>query len=123
MEIQFYKPRVFAGKRYHGEITRFKPNSEQTALFIFVRLDDEPNMEFMKRFEADMSIQSHLADFCRAIQVFTSERTADLKEAIGTRVIVRLTRYNEKLYVDKIWLDEEFYSSDEEEEEDDEEDE
>lgn len=120
MEIEFIKPRVFAGKRYHGEITRFKLNSEQTALFIFVRLDDEPNMEFMKRFEADMSIQSHLADFCRAMEVFCGERRADLKGVIGRRVIVRLSRYNKKLYVDKIWLDEEYYSSDEEDEEEEE---
>lgn len=124
MEIEFIKPRVFAGKRYHGEITRFQLNSERTALFIFVRLDNEPSMEFMKRFDADISIQSRLFDFCRDMQIFTGERTADLKELEGRRVIVRLTRYNEKLYVDKIWLDEEFYSSDEEyEEEDDEEDE
>lgn len=74
MELEFIKPKVFAGKRYHGEITRFKPNREQTALFIFVRLDDEPNMEFMKRFDADMSIQSHLADFCRAMKVLIGER-------------------------------------------------
>lgn len=121
MEIEFIKPKVFVGKRYYGEITRFKPNGEQTALFIFVRLDDEPNLEFMKRFDADMSIQSHLANFCRDMGVFTSERTADLTGLIGTRVIVRLTRYNEKLYVNKIWLDEEFYSSDEEDEEEDDE--
>lgn len=120
MEIEFIKPRVFAGKRYHGEITRFQLNSERTALFIFVRLDNEPSMEFMKRFDADISIQSRLFDFCREIRVLTGERTADLKEAIGTRVIVRLTRYNEKLYVEKIWLDKEFYSSDEEEEDDEE---
>lgn len=120
MEIQFHKPQVFAGKRYHGEITRYKLNSEQTALFIFVRLDDEPNMEFMKRFDADMSIQSHLADFCREMEVFCGERRADLKEILGRRVIVRLSRYNKKLYVDKIWLDEEFYSSDDDDEEVDE---
>lgn len=120
MEIEFIRPRVFAGKRYHGEITRFKLNSERTALFIFVRLDNEPSMEFMKRFDADISIQSRLFDFCQDMQIFTGERTADLKELEGRRVIVRLTRYNGKLYVDKIWLDEAYYSSDEEEEDDEE---
>ena len=120
MELEFIKPRVQAGRRYHGEITKYTPNRTQTALYVFVTIDDEPELEFMKRFDADMSIHSQLADFCDNMRIFTGELTADLNELIGRRVILRLTRKNRKLYIDKLWLDEEYYDLDDEDKEDDE---
>lgn len=120
MEIEFIKPKVQAGRRYHGEITRYAPNRSQTALYVFVTIDDEPELEFMKRFDADMSIHSRLADFCDNMQIFTGELTADLNELIGRRVLLRLTRKNRKLYIDKLWLDEEYYNSDDDEDDENE---
>lgn len=66
-------------------------------------------VEFMKRFDAEISIHSRLADFCDNMQIFTGGVTADLDQLIGKKVLLRLTRKNRKLYIDKLWLDEEYY--------------
>lgn len=38
MEIEFIKPKVQAGRRYHGEITRYAPNRTQTALYVLGKI-------------------------------------------------------------------------------------
>lgn len=121
MKIDFIKPQVKAGRRYHGEITRYTPNRNQTALYVFATIDDEPELEFMMRLDADRSIHSRLADFCDEMRIFNGERTADLNELVGRRVLLRLTQKNRKFYIDKMWLDEEYYDLDDEEEDDDDE--
>lgn len=109
MELEFIKPSVKAGRQYRGVISRYTPSRARTELYVFVTLDDEPELEFMKRFDADMSIHSKLADFCDNMRIFTSEVTADLNELEGRRVIVTLIRRKRKFYIDKIWLDEDCY--------------
>lgn len=121
MQIEFVKPSIQAGRSYRGEISRYTTNRSKTALYVFVVIDEEPELEFMKKFDADMSIFSQLADFCADMDIFLDELIADLEQLKGRRVIVRLKRgRNQKLYVEKIRLDEEYYSEEDEEERDDE---
>lgn len=121
MEIEFIQPKVKAGRRYHGEITRYVPSRNQTALYVFATINDEPELEFMMRLDVDRSIHSRLGDFCYEMDIYVDEKRADLNKLIGRKVILRLTQKNGKLYIDKMWLDEEYYDLvDDDEEEDDE---
>lgn len=109
MEIAFTSPKVRAGGRYHGEITRYTTNGDQTALYVFVTLDDEPEQEYMQYFKLDMGIHSHLAEFCNEMCIITRGLTVELDDMLGRRVVVRIGRFKDRLYVSKIWLDEDCY--------------
>lgn len=126
MKIQFVTPKVEEGKRYKGEISRYTLDEKQGVCRVYVVLDREPNLEFMKRFEYNLTIGSDFFQFCDEIWIYDEDDgTAELGCIKGTRVIVKLKKgKSEKFYVQEIKLDEKYYNekySKQEQEEQDEE--
>lgn len=115
MKIQFVKPKVQANKRYQGEISKYTLDEEHKVFRVYVTLDKEPLIEFMKRFELDKNRGSAFARFCEEMYVFNEDDgTAELDELEGLRVIVRLKKgRDEKFYVGEIQLDEKYYEEQE----------
>lgn len=118
MRIHFVKPEVREGKKYRGEISRFTLDATHKIFRVYVILDQEPQLEFMKRFEVEQNTDSAFATFCREMGIYTEDDTAELDELEGTRVIVKLKRgREEKLFIEKIQLDEKYYEEHESDEE------
>ncbi len=112
MKISFVKPEVKAGKRYRGEITRYATDEEYKVLRVYVVLDREPQIEFMKRFEGCQNIDSPFARFCYDMGIYMDDDSVELDELKGLRVKVKLKEGNDKrLYVNEIQLDEKFYET------------
>lgn len=111
MQIKFVKPEVKAGKEYKGEIARYKMDEKNKAFRVFVVLDKEPQIEFMKRIDIDWEVNSAFAAFCYEMGIYSEDDDlAELDELTGTRVIAVLNKGEDgKLYVGKIQLDEEYY--------------
>ena len=109
MKLKFIEPNIKEGRRYHGEISRYSINDKKKSVYIFAVIDDEPEMEFMKRFEYNLSIYSQFADFCENMCIFTDDLEVDLNELIGRKVFLRLVEVDRKMYINEIWLDEDYY--------------
>lgn len=111
MQIKFVKPEVKAGKEYKGEITRYKFDEKNRAFRIFVVLDKEPQIEFMKRIDIDWEVNSAFAAFCCEMGIYVEDDdSAELDELVGTRVIAVLNKGEDgKLYVGEVQLDEVYY--------------
>lgn len=110
MKVQFVTPKVEEGKKYRGEIRRYTIDKEQGVCRVYVVLDREPNLEFMKRFEFNLMKGSDFAKFCDEIWIYDEDDTVELDNMKGTKVIVKLKKgHNEQYYVQEIKLDKKFY--------------
>lgn len=118
MKIQFITPKVEEEKKYRGEISRYTIDKEQGVCRVYVVLDREQNLEFMKRFDFNMMKGSDFARFCDDIWIYDEDDTVELDNMKGIRVIVKLKKgRNEKYYVKDIKLDEKYYHEQEEQDE------
>ena len=118
MKIQFVTPTVEGGKKYRGEISRYTIDKEQGVCRVYVVLDREQNLEFMKRFEFNLMKGSEFFKFCDEIWIGDEDGTVELDDMKGIRVIVKLRKgRNEKYYVKEIKLDEKYYEQEEQGEE------
>lgn len=116
--IKFVTPKVKENTRYRGEIVDYSVDAELYILRIYVTIDKEPTIRFMKRIDAELEINSYLYNLCDELRLLKDDGTADLDLLIGTRVIVTLKQgSNEKFYINKINLDERYYSEQEEDNE------
>lgn len=117
MKIEFVKPEVRVGKEYKGEIVRYKLDERHKAFRVYVILDKEPKIEFMKRIDIDWEVNSAFAVFCCEMGIYSEDdNSAELEELIGTRVIAVLNKgEDEKLYIGDIQLDEAYYQEQDEE--------
>lgn len=117
MKIQFVESSLRENKRYTAEVTRYSLNEEQRIFRLYVRIDKEvAQLEYMKKMELNMSIDSNFAIFCNEMGVFTESGEVELNDLIGKKIIVWLKRgKDDRLYVSKILLDKKFYESQEEE--------
>ncbi len=112
MKLQFINPEVRAGKKYKGEIARYTVDEERRVLRVYVILEQEPQVEFMKRFELDQNVGSAFAMFCCDMQIYMDDDTVDLDDMEGLKVKVKLKKgRDEKLYIEEIKLDEKFYET------------
>lgn len=114
MKLRFIQPKVREGKKYKGIISRYDIDKRRGILRLYVVLDKEPSLEFMKRLDIDLNINSNFALFCSNMQIFTEEDEVELEELVDTRVIACLRRgRDDMLYIDRCVLDEEYYSTQE----------
>ena len=124
MQLKFKNCKVREGKRYFGEITRYKLSPDQRILYVYVVIDGEPDsVEFKKRIEVDLNARSFFAKFCEDLAIYLDDETVELDELVGTRVVLWLRKYKGGLYVDRMRLDEEYYEYDLDEEDEETEDE
>ena len=118
MNIQFIKPEVKTGKKYRGKILRYTLDEERKVFRLYVVLDREPEIEFMKRFDVDQNVGSAFALFCNDMGIYMEDDTVELDELEGIHVIVKLKKgRNEKLYIQEILLDVKYYQAQKEHEE------
>lgn len=111
MKIKFVKPEVRANKEYRGEIVRYKLDERNKVFRVYVALDKEPRVEFMKRIDIDWEVNSTFADFCCKMEIYVEDDdSADLEELIGIRVVAVLNKGEDgRFYVGDIQLDESYY--------------
>lgn len=114
MKITFIEPNLKENKKYRGEISEYKVDKKQGACRVYVTLDREPNLTFMKRYEYDLLAGSEFCMFCWEMDIFEEEGSADLEYLKGTRIIAKMKKGNNgRFYVQEIKLDEEYYQEQE----------
>ena len=114
MQVQFYNPKIKSNKKYHGEIQRYTIDKDRKIFRLYVILDEVPEIEYMKRFDYDFNVNSELGEFCNDMYVMSEDGLVDFDELEGLKVVVKLRKgTNGKLYVNEIWLDEEYYNKQE----------
>jgi len=114
MKLKFVIPNLKEGKRYKGVISRYTVDKEKTVLRVYVIIDKEPSLEFMKRMDIDLNINSNFALFCSNMKIFTEENEVDLDRLLDIRVIVQLQKgRDDMLYIDRCRLDQHYYQQEE----------
>ena len=114
MQIQFIKPELKAGKKYKGEIARYTVDEQHRVFRVYVILDQEPQVEFMKRIELDQNADSAFAMFCCDMDIYMDDDTVELDDMEGLRVKVKLKKGRDgKLYIEQIKVCEKEYQEQE----------
>lgn len=79
MKIKFIEPNLKEGKSYRGEISRYAVDKKQEACRVYVTLDKEPDLRFMKKYEYDLLAGSEFYMFCCEMDIFGEDDSADLE--------------------------------------------
>jgi len=112
--IKFITPNVKENTRYRGNIIDYTVDAERYILRIYVTINREPEVRFMKRVDIELEINSYFYSLCNELGVLNDDGTADLDLLIDTKVLVTLKQGNdEKFYINKIKRDEQHYQEQE----------
>lgn len=113
--VKFVIPKVKENVRYRGEIIDYSVDAERYILRIYVTIDKELSIRFMKRVDVELERGSYFHNLCNWLGMLNDDGEADLDLLIGTRVVVTLKQgRNEKFYINKIKLDEQYYQEQQE---------
>lgn len=116
--VNFVKPKVRENKWYKGEIVDYSLDLEKNTLRIYVIVDKEPTIRFMRKMDVRLEVNSHFYKLCYELDLFNDDLSADLDLLIETRVLVTFHQVdNGQFFIDKIKLDAEFYEQEEQDEE------
>ena len=115
--VTFVKPNVKENVKYRGEIVDYTADAERYILRIYVSIEKEPSIRFMKRVDVELEKNSYFYRLCNELEVLENDMKADLDLLIGTRVVITLKKgRGKKFYVNKIKLDEQYYQQQQEKE-------
>lgn len=115
MKIKLKGSKIKTGKWYYGFIT--KHICTQSKIRVYVELDDDAGVEYVKVIPINENENSKFASFARKMQIIDEDGEADTSELDGLAVKVILQRgRDENLYVGSICIDYDYYEELEDEE-------
>lgn len=108
MKIKLKGSKIKAGRWYTGFIA--KHTCTKSKLIVYVELDDDARVEYVKVIPLDERDNSKFASFARRMEIIDEDGVADTSELDGLAVKVLLQRGKDGiLYVGSICIDYDYY--------------
>lgn len=113
--IKFKEPSIKLGQEYSAVIQRIEVRKDWGRLHIFVELEDQPGITYLKSIRYSESVQGELARFFDDLQVMNRKNEVNTEHLEGREVIVTFNKGKDgNYYVKEMWLvDDEEDESDE----------
>ncbi|WP_418620935.1 hypothetical protein [Sellimonas intestinalis] len=106
--IKFKDLNFRSDKEYSAVIQKIEINRERGKLYIFVELEDEPGITYLKSITYSEHLQGALAKFFDGLQVMNRRNEVDTEELEGKEVIVTFNKGRDgNYYVKEMWMVEE----------------
>lgn len=110
MKIEIKGKKLKENVGYHGVISRYRQT--ESKLTIFVTFNKDPETEYIKSITIDSNINSAFAKMAEALDLFDADGDIETDYLDDLHVIANLQKgYDDRLYIDRIIVDEKFYAA------------
>lgn len=110
MKIEIKGKRLKEGIRYHGVISRYRQIESKLTIFVIFNRDLET--EYIKSVQIDQNINSAFVKLAEALDLFDADGDIETDFLDDLHVIANLQKgWDDRLYIDKIIVDEKYYAT------------
>ena len=110
MKIAIMGKKLKENVAYRGVVSRHKQT--ESRLTIFVIFNRDPETEYIKSIQIDQNINSAFVKMAEALELFDEDGDVATDFLDDLHVIANLQKgYDDRLYIDRIIVDEKFYAT------------